>query len=119
MMRNMKKALMAVAAMMPVVAQAQAPAAPAVTAPAPRPAMPDPWAGKKKLLVIADVQTGWHHDSINHAMGVIEQMGREHGEWVTVIRTDSQLITKAPITGQGTRYAGKPVGRGAGGPAGT
>jgi uncharacterized protein len=69
----------------------------------------DPWPGKKKLLVIADVQTGWHHDSINHAMGVIEQMGREHGEWATVIRTDSQLLTKAPIAGQGARYQGKPV----------
>lgn len=93
----------------------------AQTPPAARPAVPpmmgpmmgpsstvnDPWPGMKKLLIIADVQTGWHHDSINHAMGVIEQMGREHGEWATVIRTDSQLITKAPIVGQGTRYAGK------------
>lgn len=87
------------ALLLPLSAMAQAPAG-----------MPaDPWPGKKKLLVIADVQTGWHHDSINHAMGVIEQMGREHGEWVTVIRTDSQLLTKAKIAGQGTRYAGKPV----------
>jgi type 1 glutamine amidotransferase len=86
--------LMGLAALMlPLNAMAQAPA--------------DPWLGKKKLLIIADVQTGWHHDSINHAMGVIEQMGREHGEWATVIRTDSQLLTKAKIAGQGTRYAGK------------
>lgn len=70
---------------------------------------PDPWPGMKRLLVIADVQTGFHHDSINHAIGVIEQLGREHREWATVIRTDSQLITKAPILGQGSRYGGRPV----------
>lgn len=69
----------------------------------------DPWPGMKRLLVIADVQSGFHHDSINHAMAVIEQLGREHREWATVIRTDSQLITKAPIVGQGSRYAGRPV----------
>lgn len=69
----------------------------------------DPWPGMKRLLVIADVQTGFHHDSINHAMGVIEQMGREKHEWATVIRTDSQLITKQPIVGQGSRYAGRPI----------
>ncbi|NKJ00033.1 ThuA domain-containing protein [Novosphingobium sp. SG707] len=97
------------AGLLPAAALAQTPPpAPA----APPPMMPqssvnDPWPGMKKLLIIADVQTGWHHDSINHAMGVIEQMGREHGEWATVIRTDSQLITKAPIVGQGARYAGK------------
>ncbi|MBB3954452.1 ThuA domain-containing protein [Novosphingobium sediminicola] len=100
------------AGLLPAVALAQIP--PAQSPAAPPPMMPqssvnDPWPGMKKLLIIADVQTGWHHDSINHAMGVIEQMGREHGEWATVIRTDSQLITKAPIVGQGTRYAGKPV----------
>ena len=69
----------------------------------------DPWPDMKKLLVIADVQTGYHHDSINHAMGVIEQLGRESGAWVSVLRTDSQLITKEAIVGQGTRYEGRGV----------
>jgi len=69
----------------------------------------DPWPDMKKLLVVADVQTGYHHDSINHAMGVIEQLGRESGEWVTFLRTDSQLITKEEIMGQGTRYGGRRV----------
>jgi uncharacterized protein len=73
------------------------------------PAQPDPWPGMKRLLVVADVQTGFHHDSINHAMAVIEQLGREHREWATVIRTDSLLITKQPIAGQGARYAGRNV----------
>lgn len=69
----------------------------------------DPWPGMKKLLIIADVQTGFHHDSINHAIGVIEKMGRESGAYATVIRTDSQLITKDRIVGTGTRYNGRPV----------
>lgn len=106
----------------PTMLLAQGAASAPSSAPAPAPAAgapgaagmatvnpPDPWPGMKRLLVIADVQTGFHHDSINHAIGVIEQLGREHREWATVIRTDSQLITKAPILGQGTRYAGRPI----------
>lgn len=73
------------------------------------PKQQDPWPGMKRLLVVADVQTGFQHDSINHAMAVIEQLGREHHEWATIIRTDSQLITKQAITGQGARYAGRNV----------
>jgi len=59
----------------------------------------------KKLLFVADVQAGYHHDSLNHAMATVERLGRESGAYVTVIRTDSQLITKQPIVGQG-KYAG-------------
>ncbi len=65
----------------------------------------DPWPGKKKVLLVADVQTGYHHDAINHGMGVIERLGRESGAYITFLRTDSQLITKQPISGQG-KYAG-------------
>jgi type 1 glutamine amidotransferase len=65
---------------------------------------PDPWPGQKKLLMIAEVQTGYHHDAINHTMGIVEQLGRKNRAFVTVIRTDSQLITKQPLKGQG-RYA--------------
>jgi uncharacterized protein len=65
---------------------------------------PDPWPGQKKLLLVADVQTGYHHDAINHTMGVVEGLGRKNHAFITVIRTDSQLITKQPVKAQG-RYA--------------
>lgn len=65
----------------------------------------DPYPGKKKLLVIADVQSGFHHTSINHTMAVIEEMGRKSGDYVAFLRTDSQLITKSPIKVTSARYA--------------
>ena len=66
---------------------------------------PDPWPGQKRLLIIADVQTGYHHDAINHTMGVVEELGRKNHAYISFIRTDSQLITKAPIVPQG-KYEG-------------
>jgi type 1 glutamine amidotransferase len=69
---------------------------------------PDPWPGQKKLLAIADVQTGFHHDSISHALATVERIGRESTAFVTMIRTDSQLVTKGSIVGQG-RYEGRGV----------
>lgn len=69
----------------------------------------DPWAGRPKLLVVADVQTGYHHDSISHALATLERLGRESGEYVANIRTDSQLITRQPIVGVGAKYGGKRV----------
>src|SRR4030095_9033621 len=69
---------------------------------------PDPWAGKKHLLAVADVQTGFHHDSISHALATVEQIGRQSGAYMTMIRTDSQLITKGPIVGR-DRYEGRGV----------
>lgn len=65
----------------------------------------DPYPNMKKLLVVADVQTGFHHASINHTMAVIEQIGRKAGVYVAFLRTDSQLITKGPITVTSARYA--------------
>jgi uncharacterized protein len=70
---------------------------------------PNLWAGKKKLLIVADVETGYHHDAINHQMAVVERMGRESGEYMTMLRTDSQLLTKDTIQGQGPRYKGRTV----------
>src|SRR5260370_3627897 len=55
-------------------------------------------APRKKLLAIGDVRTGYQHDSISHAMATIERLGRESGAYVTYIRTDSQLLTKQPIS---------------------
>ena len=70
---------------------------------------PSFWAGQKKLLAIADVETGFHHDSISHALATVERLGRESGAYMTMIRTDPQLITKGQITGQGPRYSGRSV----------
>ncbi len=57
----------------------------------------DLFPGKKKLLAIGDTQTGFQHDSVSHALSVIEQMGYESGSYITYIRTDSQLITKGRV----------------------
>jgi len=71
-------------------------------------AQADPWPGKKHLLAVADVQSGFHHDSISHALATIEQIGRRADAYMTMIRTDSQLITKAQIVGR-DRYEGRGV----------
>src|SRR5215470_6778722 len=68
----------------------------------------DPWPGKKKLLAVADTQSGFHHDSISHALATVEQIGRQSGAYVTIIATDSQLITKGQVAGTG-RYEGRSV----------
>ena len=39
-----------------------------------------------------------YHDSVSHAMAVIERLGRESGVYDAYLRTDSQLITKHPIS---------------------
>lgn len=77
--------------------------------PRPRAPFTDPWAGRRKLLAVADVQTGYRHDSISHGLATVERLGRESGAFVTNIRTDSQLITRQPIIGQGAKYGGKKV----------
>ena len=58
---------------------------------------PDPWPGQKKLLAIGDSSTTYQHDSVSHALATIERLGRESGVYVTVVRTDSQLITKGTV----------------------
>src|SRR4051812_21960651 len=68
----------------------------------------DPWPGMKKLLAVADVQSGFHHDSISHALATVEQIGRKSGVYAAMIRTDSQLITNQPIVGR-DRYEGRGV----------
>jgi type 1 glutamine amidotransferase len=68
----------------------------------------DFWPGLKHLLAVADVQSGYHHDSISHALATIEQIGRKSNTYMTMIRTDSQLITNDPIVGK-DRYEGRGV----------
>ena len=55
----------------------------------------------KRLRVLAwgDVSQGYQHDSISHAMATIERLGYETGTYDTIIRTDSQLITKHTVRG--------------------
>src|SRR3954471_13240215 len=53
---------------------------------------------RKHVLAWADVRNGYQHDSISHAVATIERLGRESGAYDTFIRTDSQLITRRPIT---------------------
>ncbi len=68
----------------------------------------DPWPGKKKLLAIADPEewyrhTNYHHDSASHTLATVERLGRESGAWVTIIRTDMELLRKAKIEGTNVR----------------
>jgi len=55
-------------------------------------------ATRKHVLAWGDVRNGYQHESISHAFATIERMGRESGLYDTYFRTDSQLITKHPIT---------------------
>jgi len=60
----------------------------------------------KHVLAWADVRNGYQHDSITHAVSTIERLGWESGLYDTIIRTDSQSITKSPILfKQGTGIA--------------
>ena len=61
-------------------------------------APPQAQPARKRVLAWADVRNGYQHDSISHAIATIERLGRASGAYDTFIRTDSQLITKHPIT---------------------
>jgi type 1 glutamine amidotransferase len=52
---------------------------------------------RKKLLAYINTQKGFTHDSIGHAVSVIERLGYESKLYDTYIRSDSQWITKHPI----------------------
>ena len=52
---------------------------------------------RKRVLAWADVHNGYQHDSISHALATIERLGYETGLYDTIIRTDSQLITKGKV----------------------
>jgi type 1 glutamine amidotransferase len=47
----------------------------------------------KHVLVIGQTK-GWEHDSISAAMAAIYNMGKESGLWDTMLRTDTELLTK-------------------------
>src|ERR1700680_3896860 len=57
---------------------------------------------RKVLLIWADTRNGIaQHDSVSHAMAVIERLGYESGAYDTYIRTDSNIILKHPLTTTG------------------
>ena len=66
-------------------------------------ALPDPYAGHKKVLIVGDVHTGAQmaHDAISHALATLEHLGRQSGAYIAFIRTDTQLVTKEDVFGTG------------------
>jgi type 1 glutamine amidotransferase len=50
----------------------------------------------KHVLVIGATK-GWEHDSIPAAMAAVYNMGQESGLWDTVMRTDTELLTKKDL----------------------
>jgi type 1 glutamine amidotransferase len=54
---------------------------------------------RKQVLIWCDMQGGGaYHDSVSHAMAVIERLGHDSGLYDAYIRTDSQWITKQKLT---------------------
>ncbi len=70
----------------------------------------DPYADKKRLLIIADLSTGNQsaHIGSSHAVSVIEQIGRKAGAYISIIRTDTDLVTKGEVWGIGAYAKGGP-----------
>ena len=52
--------------------------------------------GHKHVLVIGQTK-GFEHDSVSAAMAAIYDMGKESGLWDTMIRTDTELLTKKDL----------------------
>jgi len=50
----------------------------------------------KHILVISQTK-GFEHDSVSDAMAAIYNMGKESGLWDTMLRTDTELITKKDL----------------------
>jgi type 1 glutamine amidotransferase len=68
-----------------------------------------PGASRKRVLAWADTRNGQsQHDSVGHALAVIERLGYDSGLWDTLIRTDSNIITKAPKKTDGSSASGGP-----------
>src|SRR5437867_5685167 len=66
-------------------------------------------AGRKVVLVWADTRNGIaQHDSISHAMAVIERLGYESGVYDAFLRTDSNIISYRPLMTTGQPASGGP-----------
>jgi len=51
---------------------------------------------RKHVLVIGETK-GWEHDSVSATMDAIYTMGKQSGLWDTVMRTDTELLTKKDL----------------------
>src|SRR5437899_3984852 len=66
-------------------------------------------AGRKVLLAWADTRNGIaQHDSVSHALAIIERLGYESGAYDTYIRTDSAIISRHPLMTNGQPASGGP-----------
>jgi uncharacterized protein len=66
-------------------------------------------AGRKVVLAWADTRNGIaQHDSVSHALALIERLGYESGFWDTYIRTDSDIISYHPKMTTGQPASGGP-----------
>ena len=66
-------------------------------------------ARRKRVLAWADTRNGQaQHESVGHALAIIERLGYESGMWDTFIRTDSNIIAKTPKKTDGTPASGGP-----------
>src|SRR5580658_4329069 len=66
-------------------------------------------AGRKVVLAWADTRNGIaQHDSVSHALAIIERLGYESGFWDTFIRTDSNIISYHPLMTTGQPASGGP-----------
>jgi len=64
---------------------------------------------RKVVLAWADTRNGVaQHDSVSHALSVIERLGYESGLYDTYIRTDSNIISKKPLMTTGDPASGGP-----------
>jgi type 1 glutamine amidotransferase len=64
---------------------------------------------RKVVLAWADTRNGIaQHDSVSHALAVIERLGYESGAYDTYIRTDSNIISKKPLMTTGQAASGGP-----------
>src|SRR5579864_8434945 len=64
---------------------------------------------RKVVLAWADTRNGIaQHDSVSHALAVIERLGYESGAYDTYIRTDSDIISKHPLMTNGNPASGGP-----------
>ncbi|HKB11224.1 MAG TPA: ThuA domain-containing protein [Vicinamibacterales bacterium] len=64
---------------------------------------------RKAVLAWADTRNGIaQHDSVSHALAVIERLGYESGAYDTYIRTDSNIISKHPTMTDGKPASGGP-----------
>jgi type 1 glutamine amidotransferase len=64
---------------------------------------------RKRVLAWADTRNGVaQHESVGHALAIVERLGYESGMWDTFIRTDSNIVAAAPKKTDGSPASGGP-----------